>query len=178
MSLVDARRVEPALNLAIGSVALPEDAEQHAPAPTLAATIGAAFGADNSIVNAITYARDMFSTDNRADPGYNPWDDIKGTPYEEHWSSFASSNNRRYTDKLKQRIDREDENRRTVAAAGTTGVIASIAASVLDPTILIPIGGEVAAAGKGAYAVGRTAVRVGAVAGASTALQEGALQLT
>jgi hypothetical protein len=51
-------------------------------------------------------------------------------------------------------------------------------ASVLDPTILIPIGGEVAAAGKGGYAIGRAAVRVGAAGGASTALQEGALQAT
>lgn len=178
MPLVDQSKVLPALTQNIGVVPLPEDVENHAPAPSILSTIGAAFGADNTVVNAFTFARDKLATPNEVEPGYNPWDDIKGTPYEEHWKSFASSNNRRYSDMLKARIDREEENRRTVAAAGTTGVIASIAASVLDPTILIPIGGEVAAAGKGSYAIGRAAVRVGATAGASTALQEGALQAT
>lgn len=177
MTLVDARRVQPAIFSNIGSVALPDDEEQRAPAPTLAATIGAAFGADNTVVNAFTYLRDTIGTPNEVDPSYNPWEDIKGTPYEEHWSSFAGSNNRRFTDLLKERIDREEENRRTVAAAGGTGTVASIAAAILDPTLLIPIGGEVAAAGKGAYAL-RSAVRVGAVAGAATAVQEGVLQAT
>lgn len=178
MPLVDARRVEPALGTLIGTVPLPEDVENRAPAPTLLSTISAAFGADNTIVNAITFARDSLATPNGVEPGYNPWKDIQGTPYEDHWESFTGSNNPRYTNMLKARIDREEENRRTVAAAGTTGVVASIAASVLDPTILIPIGGEVAAAGKGSYAIGRAALRVGAAAGASTALQEGVLQAT
>lgn len=178
MTLVDARQVQPAILSNIGSVALPNDEEQRAPAPTLAATIGAAFGADNTVVNAFTYLRDTIGTPNEVDPSYNPWEDIKGTPYEEHWSSFAGSNNRRFTEVLKARIDREEENRRTVAAAGGWGTVASIAASVIDPTILIPIGGEVAAAGKGAYAIGRSAVRVGIAAGAATAVQEGVLQAT
>lgn len=178
MTLVDVRQIQPALLTNIGAVPLPDDEEQRAPAPTLAATIGAAFGADNTVVNAFTYLRDTWGTPNEVDHDYNPWKDIVGTPYEEYWESFASSNNARFTEILKQRIDRENENRRTVAAAGGTGTIASIAASILDPTILIPVGGEVALAGKGAYAVGRTAVRVGAVAGASTALQEGVLHAT
>ena len=178
MSLVDIRRVQPDVMLNIGSVPLPDDEERRAPAPTLAATIGAAFGADNTVVNAFTYLRDTWGADNTVDAGYNPWKDIEGTPYEDHWDRFVSSNNARYSGIIKARIDREEENRRTVAAAGGTGTIASIAASILDPTLLIPVGGEIAAAGKGSYAVARSAVRVGMVAGAATAVQEGVLQAT
>jgi hypothetical protein len=99
--LVDQSKVLPPLTQNIGVVPLPEDVDNHAPAPSILSTIGAAFGADNAVVGAFTFARGKLATPNEVEPGYNPWDDIKGTPYEEHWKSFASSNNHRFSNMLK-----------------------------------------------------------------------------
>lgn len=170
--------VLPSLLSPIGAVPLPEDQPdaQGGDTPGWLAALKSAFRTENLIGSAI--ASETNGVNNAVEPGYNPWSEIVGTPYEDHWKSFAGSNNPRYTEALKRKIDRENDDRRTLAAAGTPGIAAGILASVLDPTILIPIGGEVAAAGKGGYAVARSAVRVGVAGGVSTAVQEAGLQAT
>lgn len=170
--------VLPSLLSPLGAIALPEDQPdpQGGDTPGWLAAIKSAFRTENLIGSALVSETNGVS--NAVEAGYNPWAEIVGTPYEDHWKSFVASNNPRYTEALKRKIDREEDDRRTLAAAGTPGVLANIAASVLDPTILIPIGGEVATVGKGGYAVARSAVRVGVAGGASTALQEAGLHAT
>lgn len=173
MPLVDAATVLPSLSLPIGSTPLPEDEHAKAgPSPGFFDVVSAAFRTENSIGS--TVADETLFTANTKQAGYSSWDDIKGTPYEEHWSSFVKSNNARYTQKLKDQIDRENDDRRTLAASGWGGTVAAMGASLIDPNILIPVGGELKAA-NGVW----TGVKVGARAGligAST--QEGLLQAT
>jgi hypothetical protein len=61
----------------------------------------------------------------------------------------CQSNNHRYTDALKLQIDQEDKNNRTLAAGGWTSTAANLAAGILDPTIFIPVGGEIAKGAEG-----------------------------
>ncbi|HII3385199.1 TPA: hypothetical protein ACY3K3_001096 [Enterobacter cloacae] len=66
--------------------------------------------------------------------GYNPYTDkseIHG--YEQWGSAFADSRSPEETAWLKQQIDDENEDRRVLSEAGGEGVLASIAAGVVDP---------------------------------------------
>ena len=181
MPLTPEASVLPDLMTPLGAVPLPEEEPdpQHAPAPGIWSTIKSAFRTENMIGSALT--SETRGLDNSVEQGYNPWTDIVGTKYEDHWQSFVRSNNRGYTEALKRQIDREEDDRRTIAASGTLGTVSAMAAGILDPTILIPVGGEVAAAGKGAGAVwkvGRGA-RAGARAAAiGTTVQEAGLHAT
>ncbi len=137
----------------------------------------AAFRNDNTVVSAITKAQETLGVNNDlAQPNYSAWDEIAGTKYEQYWrGTFMGSNNANYTKALMASIDRQEDDRRTVAAGGWSGTAAGILAGTIDPTILIPGGGEIVA-GKGMWTVGRGAL-AGARAGAvGVAAQEALLQ--
>ena len=147
------------------------------PAPSTSEIFGAAFERNNLLGSTGVYLSNLGGVKNTLDPSYSAWDDIKGTPYESRWQEFAQSNNKQFTDALKMQIDQEDQNDRTLAAGGWTSTFANLAAGVLDPTIFIPVGGEIAK-GAEAYRLLRVGVRTGAVGGASVAAQEFGLQAT
>lgn len=181
MALAPQSSVVPDLLSPIGAVPLPEDQpdDPSAPSPGVWSTIKSAFRTENMIGSAIV--SETRGLDNSVEQGYSPWQDIVGTKYEDHWKSFTRSNNRQYSEALKRQIDREEDDRRTISAAGTLGVVSAMAAGVLDPTILIPVGGEVAAAGKAggaAWKVGRGAAAGARAAAIGTTAQELALQGT
>lgn len=181
MALRPQTSVLPDVMSPIGAIPLPEQEPdpQDAPSPGVWNTIKAAFRTENIIGSAIS--SETNGVNNVVEQGYNPWNDIVGTKYEDHWKSFTRSNNRRYTEALKRQIDREEDDRRTMAAAGTLGTVSAIAAGVLDPTILIPVGGEVAAAGKAGgsvWRVGRGAAAGARAAAIGTTAQEIVLQGT
>lgn len=180
MPLVDDKTVLPALTLPIGAVPLPEDiqSEKSGPSPGILETIGAAFRSENTVGSWVRREYNGWGITNEADPNYSAWNEIKGTPYEDHWSSFVKSNNPRYTQFLKTQIDKEEDDRRTLAAAGWGGTVAGMVAGIIDPTLLIPVGGEVALAGKGAWRLGRGALTGARIAGTSVAIQEALLQST
>ena len=180
MPLVDDKTILPALTLPIGAVPLPEDVapEKSGPSPGVLETIGAAFKTENTVGSWARREYNGWGISNEADANYSAWDEIKGTPYEEKWNSFVSSNNPRYTQFLKTQIDTEEEDRRTLAAAGWGGTAAALAAGIIDPTILVPVGGEVALAGKGAWQLGRGALTGARIAGTGVATQEALLHAT
>jgi hypothetical protein len=131
------------------------------------------FRQGNSVASLL--ADRTFTAANDFDPDYDPWQDIRGTRYERHWSSFVDVNNSRRAALVRQQIDQEEDDRRTLAAGGWSGTFASVAAGFLDPTILLPAGGAVRAA-RGGFSVARSALMTGTAVGAGTAVQEALLQ--
>lgn len=110
------------------AVPLPEgtNPEPQQPEPSV---WGAAFRQNNLLA-------EMFRPAKQFEPveGYNPYtdkSDIHG--YEQWGSAFADSRSPEETAWLKQQIDDENEDRRVLSEAGGEGVLASIAAGVVDP---------------------------------------------
>ncbi|HEA0345091.1 TPA: hypothetical protein RU593_003023 [Salmonella enterica] len=109
-------------------VPLPEGAnpEPEQPDPSV---WGAAFRQNNLLAEMFRPAKQFEPVD-----GYNPYTDkseIHG--YEQWGAAFADSRSPEETAWLKQQIDDENEDRRVLSEAGGEGVLASIAAGVVDP---------------------------------------------
>ncbi len=144
--------------------------------PTWGQTFGAAFGpAGYNTVGSFLTSKAIGVDNSVSDAKYSAWDDIKGTKYQPYWNSFASSNNPTYTRALMAQLDQQDSARQTLAASGWRGALAGTAAGILDIPTLIPIGGELAAGGKGAYALLTGSLRTGASFAGVRAMQEAAL---
>lgn len=159
---------------ALATGRLPNPAAAAAHDPDFLETAGAAFRQANVIGSAAERFHNFGGVTNDPEPNYSAWDDIKGTPYEDHWQIFAGSNNRRYTDALKRQVDTELQDRRTLAASGWTGTGLEVAAGIIDPTILIPVGGEIIK-GRTAYTIGKSALSVGVAGGTAAAIQQTAI---
>lgn len=179
MALRPQAGVLPDLLAPLGAEPIPEEGPdpQDVPSPGAWDTLKAAFRTENIIGSLLN--DDTLTLDNTVEQGYNPWEDIVGTKYEDYWESFTRSNNRRYSEALKRKIDAEEDDRRTIAAAGGFGIASAIAAGILDPTILIPVGGQIGAAGKAggsAWRVGAGAARGARAAFVGVGAQEAVLQ--
>lgn len=117
------------------------------PAPDLfAETIPAAFRAQNIVASAL--AR-RIGPQAPAVPGFDPFDHIEG--YEDYARQFLNADSPDDVARIRSQIDRELRDRDTLAAAGTAGVLAQIAAGILDPVNLVPVGGAAAAGGRLGY---------------------------
>lgn len=137
---------------------------------------GAAFRSFNGAVSLASWLADQ--NDNQAaDPKYSAWSEIAGTKYEHYWSSFVDSNTASHTATIKRRIDQQEEDRDLLSGAGVTGWVMSMGAGLLDPTVFIPVGGELAKVGEG-YSILRSGLRMAGAAGLSAAAQEGVLLAT
>jgi hypothetical protein len=167
------RVAEPITSLATG--VLPDMTSLHDDSDTT--VLGAAFRQNNLVASGITSWHFTGGINNEVDPNYSAWNEIKGTPYEQHWDAFAASNNSRYTKALMQQIDREEKDKRTLDSSGWAGTFANLGAVVVDPTILIPVGGELAKAGQ-AYRVLRAGAETAAKSAAAVGVQEVGLQAT
>lgn len=141
--------------------------------PSLGEVVGAAFRQENVVGSALSY---QWSTNERVD-GYNAWDDIKGTPYEQYWDRFVESNNPGYTAARKRQIDMEREDETTIAAGGGWGTLATIGAGLFSPENIIP-GGQIYRGVKLGKSVLRSALSTASAAAISTAAGEGVLQST
>ncbi len=138
-------------------------------------TVVAAFRQDNPIVSV---ARRLFDERHEPEIGYNPLDDIRGTPFEErHLDRFIGSRSQSETRSIMRRIDEEEADRKTLDAAGFAGIVAQFGAGMLDPTVALP-GGTIVRSARGGFALTRSAASVAAAAGGTTALTELALQAT
>jgi hypothetical protein len=110
------------------------------------------------------------------DDNYNPMEDIKGSKYFERYAgNFLGARSRDETQQIMARIDAEERDQQILAASGNAGVVASIGAGLLDPTIFLPAGAVYRSA-RGGHDILRTA-RSFMLGGASQAiLSEAALQ--
>lgn len=118
-------------------------------APTVWQTFAAAFRQENSIVSAIS-SNSFYVDEMVKDPTLNVWDEIKGTKYEDYFDRFADKTTRAGVRAIKADIDREEQDRLTLAMGGGTAFLANMIAGTLDWTTLIPIakGSQAVRAGK------------------------------
>jgi hypothetical protein len=141
--------------------------------PSLVDTFGAAFRTQN-VIGSFISSRGV-ANPYEEEKGFNAIDYVKDdqqfAPFAEE---FAGITNRRAADAKKQQIIREQEDARTIASAGAMGVVASVAAGVVDLPTLLPFGG---AAIGGSRVAGRAA-GVAMAAGLDAGLSEAALQAT
>jgi len=169
-----------------GASVTPE-APTPAPTPSMSDLAGATFRQENLIGSALTQrARDaQFDIEYDSDPAayvadenVNPWEAVKGTKYEQYFDSFLDARTTRDVAKIKNRIDLEEEDRKTIAAAPFyMSLPMGVAAGILDPTVFIP-GGAFVKGAKGGFSVARSALSVGAATAAAVAVQEAGLQGT
>lgn len=158
------------LALATGKLPVPQAEEEG---PGLLATLGAAWRQENLLGSALNTK----GYDGSIDEDYDPWNDIKGTKYEEHWETFAHVLSRAQAQDLKDQIDKEEADREIIREAGLPGVLASMGASIIDPTILLPVGGQIKKVGDG-YSIARGALSTALAGGVGIGLQEAGLQAT
>ena len=95
---------------------------------------------------------------------FDPFAGLEGTKYELHAPRFALANSAQEVQRIKAQIDREEQDRQTIDAAGGLGIVASLGAAILDPINLIPVGGQAAAtvrAGGSLLRVAGTSARAG-----------------
>jgi len=140
--------------------------------PTLSETFGAAFRTQNMVGSFLSQRGAV--DPNEEEAGFNAIDYIKDdSRYAPYADEFAGLSNRRSADAMKMQIDREEADRRTLDAAGWTGVVAQMAAGVFDLPTLLPFGGAIAGASRSGALVG------GAIgAGMDAAVSEAGLQAT
>lgn len=119
----------------------------------------AAFRIDNSVGSLIATA--PFNQFEDVD-GYNPFEDeLTISGYEDYADAFIHSNSPQETAAIKQRIDRERNDKQMLADAGGAGVVSSIAMGVIDPinvaAMMIP-GGAIVKGGSVATTAGKFAL--------------------
>lgn len=154
--------------------------EYDKPDPSFLDTLGAAFRQENVISSALSNARvgmDPIKL-NTPDVNYNVFQDpdvadyVKRDP--DRWSNVY---NKTAADALRMNVDREARDKDTLAASGWTGMGLSMAAGILDPTILIP-GGLLGRTSKVGYSAIKSAASLGTMAALGAAAQETGLQAT
>lgn len=141
--------------------------------PSLAETFGAAFRTQN-VIGSWLSSRGA-PNPYEMEEGYDAISDFIDSGYGAYADEAAGIFNRKAGTAKKLQIDREEQDRRTVEAAGSVGVIAQMAAGVVDLPTLLPIGGAVVGSARG---VGATAARLGVAAGIDAAMSEAGLQAT
>lgn len=142
--------------------------------PAPGEVVKAAFRKENSVVSA-AYNLQSFNTLFPVVEGYDPLEegagDIDG--YEMFADQFIRSNSPQETAAIKQRIDQEFKDRRTLDAGGWLSFAAQMAAGITDPVYLLTMFTGVGAAARG-VGVLKTAARAAALSGTGEVLAESA----
>lgn len=143
------------------------------PTPEYRDPVSAAFRMENPIVN---IAKRTFEDTYPVEPDHNPLGIISNTPYEErHLDKFLGSTSENMTRSIMARIDQEEQDRRTLDAAGFGGVMLQMLAGVLDPTIALPAG-TIYRTGRAGYSLARSGASVGGAAALQAGVSESVLQ--
>jgi len=156
----------------------PQRASNATEDPSTGSIFGAAFRHDNLIGSALAERFNFWGSDNAVEEGYSAWAEIRGTQYEDQWERFVDSNNPRHTAALKAQLDMERRDQDTLARGGWTSTFAGFVANVADPTMFIPVGGQIIKAGGAAYKIADVALRSAIAGGIGSAVQEVGLHAT
>ena len=127
-----------------------------APQYSTSEVFGSAFRKISPVGSILNATAALVGIDNKPDPSLDVWNEIKDSRYAQFADAFVGVKNRAQLDMVRQRIDLEDRDNAVLAESGAAGVIAGLAAGIVDPTILLP-GGAIYRSLKGGYSVGRTA---------------------
>lgn len=134
-------------------------------------TWGAAFRLEG-IVGSLLAAEDRERSITRS-ADYDALNDIAG--YEGFAERFIYSTSPEETARVRRQIDRELADRDVVDRAGAEGVVASIAAGVLDPVNLLPVGGATYRSARTGEAIARGVGRAAFAGATSEALAQSIL---
>lgn len=157
-----------------GFVGYQQPKAEPAPPPSWADTAGAAFRLENDVVAA--YDLVTRNREYKSDPLFNPvskmrdWDAANRTNlWDNYRENFVGVRSEAEFMDILSRINQEQKDKETLSNAGWGGVVMSIAAGTLSPTMLMPFIGQE----RGLAAVGKGAL----MGGAAGAAQEIPLQL-
>lgn len=106
--------------------------------PGAGETLKAAFRQENTVWSALTYGLSN-SAESEYNPDFDPFEHISG--YEDYAEAFTDANTLDDINKIKSQIDKELQDKEILASAGVLGTVSSVAAGLLDPINLIPVGG-------------------------------------
>lgn len=135
---------------------------------------GAAFRRNNEV--AALASSESFWAGNEPEPGFNPWDKIKGTADEVNFRQLSEARNQRKFDAIKADIARENADRKLLdSQPWWMGLITEGSAGILSPTTLLP-GGSFVKGAKGGVAIVKAGASVGVANAIGAGIQEGALQ--
>ena len=144
----------PALDPVFG---IPERPEEERP-DFIDETLPAAFRVENTVGSALAQDEGVrFGATGEFDETYDPFEEIEGTKYEAHARRFIAASDREHADAIRRQIDREMADREILDAAGVEGFAASLAAGVMDPINLIPVGGTAVRSARTGVSVARAA---------------------
>ncbi|MFY0633686.1 MAG: hypothetical protein JXQ91_07735 [Vannielia sp.] len=136
---------------------------------------GAAWRLESSIGSwANSYQPDL---GDEIEEGFRPYEQIQGTPYEDHAERFIGVRNSGQLKQLQAQIDRETEDRKMLADSGGMGMAASMAAAMISPSVLLP-GGQIVRGAKGGISIARSAASTGVAGAQAAALDEAMLHAT
>lgn len=160
--------------------------------PTFRELARANFQNENLLVNASNAAADKVNSllarnandimgrmlDLDIDKDYDVFEDprITGGDYAGYADRFIGAESRYEVDQTIRNIDRELENKATMAAGGLEGVAAGLAVGFTDPTMLIPIGGAAYKTYRTGGTILKGAARTGLATGTVVGASEVALQ--
>lgn len=155
---------------------LPRPDDEARPDPTFGETLSSAFRTENTI-GSLMASQDLADDHITRDPHFDPWAEIADTPYEPYYEQFARARNPMHFQAIKADIDRENTDRDIISRSGFSGVVAPMAAGVLDWPTLLP-GGALVRTAKGGISLLRSSASVAAAGAAGAAVSEAALQGT
>ena len=139
-----------------------------APAEEGPSVLGAAFRQYNLMSGLFNPAPDFEEQE-----GYNPFTDPAETQGYEPWATaFSDSRSPQQTASIKQRIDGENQDRQFLAESGAPGVLASIAAGVVDPVTIASLFVPGAQGGLAARVASNAAIAAGGTAISELALHQ------
>ncbi|MFV8981159.1 hypothetical protein [Serratia fonticola] len=139
-----------------------------APAEEGPSVLGAAFRQYNLMSGLLNPVPDFEEQE-----GYNPFsnpDEIRG--YEPWATAFSDSRSPQQTASIRQRIDDENQDRQFLAESGAPGVLASIAAGVVDPVTIASLFVPGAQGGLAARVASNAAIAAGGTAISELALHQ------
>lgn len=117
--------------------------------PGLADTFSAGFRMDNDVSNALELmTRPQFD---RTDMNYNLKKRLQESPYWDFRDNFIGVRSDKEFDFIASQIEQEQRDRDVLARSGWTGVVASMTAGLVSPTLFMPFIGQA----RGVAAVGR-----------------------
>jgi len=115
--------------------------------PSYGQVVKDAFKQENTVVAAFDFLADVPPLDDAAPPdGFDAFEDIEGTIFEDFPEDLIGV--RTQDEKEAKRIDREEwlARHERLESAGALGYVATFAAGMIDPLIMMPIGGQIKAA--------------------------------